>query len=104
MNGKKRPATCQGKKRPPGVSCHEPEGDDQKLRHDADTYARCSALLFRIAAGPRGKFRYVSVNRAFLEATGFTNRQIVGRLVDEVLAPSTAALTLRHCRQAVRMM
>lgn len=102
IDGKKKSTARKRTKRAPGDSCHGPEARDQRLRHDADTYARSSALLFRIAVEPGGKFRFASANRAFLAATGFKNKQITGRLVGEALPQASAGLAARHFRRAVR--
>jgi PAS domain S-box-containing protein len=59
-------------------------------------------LLFSISVEPRGKFRFHSVNRAFLEVTGLERDQIVGRLVSEVIPESTRSLVLKKYREAVR--
>ena len=41
--------------------------------------------LFSLAVEPDGDYRFVSVNQAFLDATGLAERQVVGRLVREVI-------------------
>lgn len=88
-----RATNNQRKLRTSGGLCPRSNADDhlQALQQDADSYARTRAILFRIAIEPRGKFRFASVNQAFLTATGFNRKQIVRRLV------------LKHCRRAVRM-
>jgi hypothetical protein len=43
--------------------------------------------LFYIAIEPDGEFRFVSVSRDFLVATGMNREQILGTLVREVIPP-----------------
>jgi PAS domain S-box-containing protein len=65
-------------------------------------YANISDVLFYLAVEPDDKFRFVSVNSAFLNATGLTENQIVGKLVQEVIPEPDLDLVLGNYKQAIR--
>ena len=65
-------------------------------------YANISDVLFYLAVEPDDRFRFVSVNPAFLKATGLTEDQIVGKLVQEVIPEPAQALVLGNCKEAIR--
>ena len=48
-------------------------------------YANISDILFYLAVEAGEHFRFISVNPAFLRATGLTEDQVVGKLVEEVI-------------------
>jgi PAS domain S-box-containing protein len=50
-------------------------------------YENVPGILFYIAIEPDGEFRFVSVSRDFLVATGMNREQILGTLVREVIPP-----------------
>jgi PAS domain S-box-containing protein len=56
---------------------------------------------FLLAAEPGGAFRFLSINRAFLGATGLHAEQVIGRPVEEVLPPTSLALVLPRYLQAI---
>jgi PAS domain S-box-containing protein len=51
---------------------------------------------------PDDRFRFVSVNSAFLRATGLTEDHIVGRLVQEVIPEPAHAPVLGNYKEAIR--
>jgi PAS domain S-box-containing protein len=57
--------------------------------------------LFYIAIEPDGEFRFVSVSRDFLVATGMNREQILGTLVREVIPPPSRGTVLNHYREAI---
>jgi len=57
-------------------------------------------LLLSVEAGKR--FRFVSVNQAFLDATGLREDQVVGKAVQEVIPEPSLTLVLKKYRQAIR--
>jgi PAS domain S-box-containing protein len=65
-------------------------------------YTHVSDIIFYLAveAGPR--YRYVTVNRAFLETAGLSEAQVVGQLVQQVLPESAHALVLHQYAEAIR--
>jgi PAS domain S-box-containing protein len=65
-------------------------------------YNGTSDALFYVGIEGRGDYRYLSVNPAFLQATGLAEAQVVGRLLPEVLSPDTLQIALAKFGQAVR--
>lgn len=65
-------------------------------------YENLPGILFYIAVEPGGEFRFLSVSREFLVATGLTRDQIVGSLVREVIPEPSCGMVLNHYREAIR--
>jgi PAS domain S-box-containing protein len=65
-------------------------------------YENVPGILFYIAVEPNGEFRFVSVSREFLVATGLTREQIVGSLVGDVIPEPSRDMVLNHYREAIR--
>jgi PAS domain S-box-containing protein len=57
--------------------------------------------VFVLATEPDDGFRFLSINRAFLTATGLHADQIVGRRIEEVLPAPSVELVLPKYRQAI---
>src|SRR5215475_10047555 len=64
-------------------------------------YEHVPGILFYIAVEPDGKFRFLSVSRDFLVATGLTREQIVGSLVRDVIPEPSCDMVLKHYREAI---
>src|SRR5215469_12300523 len=58
--------------------------------------------VFYIAVQPDGEFRFLSVSRDFLIATGLAREQIVGSFVRDVIPPPSRDMVLNHYREAIR--
>jgi PAS domain S-box-containing protein len=58
-------------------------------------------VIFYISVEPDGGFRFLSVNPAFLRATGLDEDQIVGRSVDEVVPEPSRTLVVERYRRAI---
>src|SRR5256885_2885258 len=65
-------------------------------------YSNVGDVIFYVAVEPQGRFRFVSVNQAFLNATGLREDQVVGRLVDDVIPEPSRALVLANYQIACR--
>ncbi|MBS2028566.1 MAG: PAS domain S-box protein [Deltaproteobacteria bacterium] len=65
-------------------------------------YANVTAILFYVAVEPGERFRFVSVNQAFLDATGLSREQVVGKLVQDVIPEPSRAMVLANYREALR--
>src|SRR6476661_982421 len=65
-------------------------------------YENVPGIVFYIAIEPDGEFRFVSVSRDFLTATGLSREQVVGSLVRDVIPPASRELVLNHYREAIR--
>jgi len=64
-------------------------------------YESVSDVTYLLAVEPSGVYRFESVNRAFLTATGMAREQVVGRLIEEVLPESSHALVRGYYRRAI---
>jgi len=65
-------------------------------------YENVPGIVFYIAVEPDGEFRFLSVSRDFLVATGLTREQIVGSFVRDVIPPPSRDIVLNHYRHAIR--
>jgi PAS domain S-box-containing protein len=65
-------------------------------------YEDLPGMVFYIAVEPDGEFRFLSVSRDFLVATGLTREQIVGSRVSDVIPPPSPDIVLNHYREAIR--
>ncbi len=65
-------------------------------------YANVPGVIFYLAVEPEGNFRFLSANHAFLKATGLAEQQVVGQLVQEVLAPASLSMVLGKYHEAIR--
>jgi PAS domain S-box-containing protein len=66
-------------------------------------YSAVSDVLFYLGVEPDNRFRFLSINPAFLRATGLREDQVVGRLVDEVIPEPSRTLVIQRYLQAIRM-
>ena len=64
-------------------------------------YDTVGNVLYQIGVEPGDTFRFLSVNQAFLDATGFTEEHIVGKRVDEVIPEPSLSLVLGKYKQAI---
>src|SRR5215469_13441777 len=64
-------------------------------------YENVPGIVFYIAVEPDGEFRFLSVSRDFLVATGLTREQIVGSFVRDVIPPPSRDIVLNHYREAI---
>jgi PAS domain S-box-containing protein len=65
-------------------------------------YDNVSDIIFVLDVEPVDRFRFRSVNRRFLEATGLAENQVVGKLVQEVLPVAAHDLVLSKYAEAIR--
>ncbi|MEO6569837.1 MAG: PAS domain S-box protein, partial [Opitutaceae bacterium] len=65
-------------------------------------YNSVSDSIFFLAAEPAGEFRFVTVNPAFLSATGLLESQVVGKRLSEVIPEPSLSLVLGHYQEAIR--
>src|SRR5690348_11792899 len=64
-------------------------------------YENVPGILFCIAIGPDAEFRFRSVSRDFLVATGLAREQIVGSLVRDVIPEPSRDMVLNLYRKAM---
>jgi PAS domain S-box-containing protein len=65
-------------------------------------YQNVADSLYVIEVEPGERFRFVSVNGAFLAVTGFRDDQVSGHYVEEVLPPTSHELVKDKYREAIR--
>src|SRR5215831_18118703 len=65
-------------------------------------YENVPGIVFYIAVEPDGEFRFRSVSRDFLAATGLSREQVVGALARDVIPPPSRDMVLNHYREAIR--
>ena len=59
-------------------------------------------MIFFLSVEPAGRFRYVSVNPAFHAATGLSDEQVIGKLVEEVVPSPLLSTVLSKFGEAIR--
>jgi|GEM_PF-2022399 len=64
-------------------------------------YNHLSETVFMIAVEDNARFRFASVNRAFLKNTGLIESLVVGQLIEDVVPPIYLEATLAQFRKAV---
>ena len=65
-------------------------------------YENVPGIVFYIIVEADGAFRFLSVSRDFLTATGLDREQVVGSLVRDVIPPPSCEMVLNHYREAIR--
>lgn len=65
-------------------------------------YQNVPGIVFYIGIEPDGEFRFLSVSRDFLVATGLNREQIVGSLVRDIIPPQSRNMVLQYYREAIR--
>ncbi len=65
-------------------------------------YDSVEDILFYIRVEPDDCFRFLSINHAFLKATGLTRDQIVGKRVEEVIPETSVRLVLDNYKKAIK--
>ncbi|HTM45391.1 MAG TPA: ATP-binding protein, partial [Polyangiaceae bacterium] len=68
------------------------------LAHIHDTV---SDVIFYLAVEPGEQFRFLSINPAFVTATGLTAERVVGRLVQDVIPAQSLDKVLSNYRKAI---
>ncbi|MCH8836935.1 MAG: PAS domain S-box protein [Candidatus Marinimicrobia bacterium] len=64
-------------------------------------YDTAGDVLYQLQVESDGRYRFISVNRAFLEATGLTEDQIVGKITEEVIPEPSHSLVLGKYKEAI---
>ena len=64
-------------------------------------YNTVQDVIFHLAVESEGRFRFVSVNAAFLRVTGLSREMVVGKTVNEVIPPPSLEMILKKYRQAI---
>jgi PAS domain S-box-containing protein len=64
-------------------------------------YDNVREVVFYLSVEGEGGFRFLLVNRAFYEATGLSEHQIIGRPVQQVIPEPSCTLVLQRYRDAI---
>ncbi|MBI4548785.1 MAG: PAS domain S-box protein [Ignavibacteriae bacterium] len=72
---------------------------EQQLSSIYDTAAD---VIFQLTVTKEGKYRFNSVNRAFLTTTGLRYDQVVGKDVDEVIPEPSLTMVLEKYKEAIK--
>jgi PAS domain S-box-containing protein len=64
-------------------------------------YSNASDCIFRVGVESHDRYRFLSVNPAFLKATGLAEDQVVGKLVQEVIPEPSLRMVLRKYEEAI---
>ena len=64
-------------------------------------YNTVGDVIFHLAVEPEGRFRFVSVNAAFLRVTGLSREAVIGKTVNEVIPEPSLTMVLGKYRQAI---
>jgi len=67
----------------------------------ASIYNTVGDVIFHLAVEPGGRFRFLSVNAAFLRSTGLSLEAVVGKTVNEVIPEPSLTRVLGKYRQAI---
>jgi PAS domain S-box-containing protein len=65
-------------------------------------YSNVSDCIFHLAVESDDRYRFLSVNPAFLKATGLAEDQLAGKLVQEVIPEPSLTMVLRKYEEAIR--
>jgi PAS domain S-box-containing protein len=65
-------------------------------------YKTVGDVLFHLAVEPNEQYRFISVNPAFLYVTGLPSKDVVGKLVNEVIPEPSLTMVLGKYKQAIR--
>ena len=65
-------------------------------------YDTVSDIIFLLSVEADGRYRFVSVNKAFLQTTGLSNEQVIGRYADEIIPPASHSLVFGNYRKAIQ--
>ncbi|SKB51127.1 PAS domain-containing protein [Daejeonella lutea] len=78
---------------------------EQAIRHEKELeliYNTVTDVIYMIDVEHDGKFRFASINQAFLSATGLQSSDVVGKYLDQVIPPASIDLVLGNYRDAIR--
>jgi PAS domain S-box-containing protein len=65
-------------------------------------YDSVSDIIFLLEIEPDDRYRFVSVNKAFLQATGLSSNQVTGKYADEIIPPLSHQLVFANYKRAIQ--
>jgi PAS domain S-box-containing protein len=78
----------------------------EKALHESENqlsqiYNNVSDVIFVLAVEPNNNFRFISVNKRFLEVTGVSEKRVIGKPYQEVIPKPAQALVLGNYKKAI---
>ncbi len=73
-----------------------------KERQLSSIFNNVSEVLYFLSVEPDLRFRFISINKQFLDVTGLSENQVAGRYVDEVIPEPSLSVVLENYKQAIR--
>jgi PAS domain S-box-containing protein len=64
-------------------------------------YSNVADCIFHVAVESNDRYRFLSVNPAFLKATGLAEDQVVGKLVQEVIPEPSLTMVLKKYKESI---
>jgi PAS domain S-box-containing protein len=78
----------------------------EALRHSeqqlALIYDSVSDIIFLLSIEQNDRYRFVSVNQAFLQATGLRSDQVIGKYADEIIPAASHQLVFGNYKRAIQ--
>jgi PAS domain S-box-containing protein len=65
-------------------------------------YETTGDIIYHLAVEPGGKYRFISVNPAFIRTTGLASEQVIGKRVDDIIPEPSLNLVLENYAEAIR--
>jgi len=65
-------------------------------------YETAADVIFHLTVEKEGRYRFTSVNQAFLSVTGLSDEQVVGKRVDEIIPEPSLTMVLGKYETAIR--
>jgi PAS domain S-box-containing protein len=83
------------------------KGAEQALQHRerrlSSIYETVADVLFYVEVEKDGRYRFTSINQAFVSTTGLEYSHVVGKRVDEVVPEPSLTLVLEKYGEAIRV-
>ncbi|HXQ38164.1 MAG TPA: PAS domain S-box protein, partial [Anaerolineales bacterium] len=65
-------------------------------------YDSVSDIIFLLAVEPVDRYRFISINKAFLQATGLRSDQVIGKFANEIIPPESQHLVFSNYKKAIQ--
>lgn len=72
-----------------------------KERELSSIYNNISDVLYSLSVEERDNYKFISVNQAFLDVTGLTETQVVGKYVHEIIPEPSLKIVLENYKKAI---
>jgi PAS domain S-box-containing protein len=74
----------------------------QRERRLSSIYETVADVLFYLEVEKDGRYRFISINQAFVSTTGLEHSQVIGKRVDEVILEPSLTVVLEKYGEAIR--